>query len=185
MNTDRDIKRRLGTTLGLTAFVIVGAAIASSIGEDREYSATHDPDLYPSSGEIYPSKNEISVEQLSKKELSRKQLEEEGYDCAIIPEGSHLTQELRVRGAPGIDPGPYGIVHEDGDIQRFGTYSDLPSLVFPKEYFCIKKVEPQSSSINPKEPHGVIFDGHNKQQNEEFNKKSRKIQASIRTRNWF
>lgn len=111
--------------------------------------------------------------------------EENEWDCAPIPKGSWLTQELRVRGAPGIDPGPYKIIHSDGSVQKFETYDELPNLVYPGEEFCIKKIEPHSFNIKPAESHGVVFESSIKHQNNLLAQRSLNIHASIRAKQGF
>jgi hypothetical protein len=108
----------------------------------------------------------------------------EGWDCASIPEGGSLTNELRERGTPGIDPGPYKLTRRDGTVEHYTEYNQLPNLVYPGEEFCIK-VEPQSFNIDPQVKHGVVFENFNKQQNQKLAQNSINTQASIKARQGF
>jgi len=109
---------------------------------------------------------------------------EEGYDCEPIPKGSWLIRELRERGAPGIDEGPYILIRRGGLVETYETYSELPSLVYPNEQFCIKRRG--SSSIIPEKEHGVIFENNRRAQNNKtFQQKSLEITSRLRAKQGF
>ena len=110
--------------------------------------------------------------------------EESEWDCAPIPKGSWLTQELRRRGRPGIDPPPYQLRRRGGKVKTYESYQKLPDLVYPGETFCIKK-DKGSSLIDPGKDSGTIYDRSLKSEIKGFERKSERIQASIRSKQGF
>ena len=107
------------------------------------------------------------------------------WDCSPIPEGSWLTNELRKRGEPGIDPGPYKIIHLNGTVHDFQEYGDLPNLVYPGQEFCIKKVEPNSLNINPDSQNKIVYEKTVRSENKKLLSKSLNIVSSIREKQGF
>jgi hypothetical protein len=123
-----------------------------------------------------PSKGELDqiLEDLKKK----------GYMCRTIYEGDWLTQMLREGFGPGIDQGPYALVHRDGRIDRYDSYDQLPSAVFPNEQFCVE-VDDQSSIPPTIGSHGVIFQAPNLTQLAVFKQQSLQIRAALRSKHGF
>lgn len=166
------IDRRV--SLGFALIVGVGGPLALGIYSGRE-PKPEDTRLQPPKTLPFETPEDLMSQKV-------KQVESEGFDCEPIPKDSWLIQELRVRGTPGIDPGPYKIIHLDGSVQYFQKYGQLPNLVKPGEEFCIKKVEPQSFEIDQNKRRGVVFD---RTQNKMFVQNSINIQALIRVKQGF
>jgi hypothetical protein len=179
---NKELKLRMYTVIGIGG-TFACLAIALSVNDNSNTQPTLKSPSSPSDGRPAESAD-LLPQQVSSSELKAlvDRVEEEGFDCEPIPDDSWLTQELRKRGAKGIDPGPYKIIHKDLTIQDFPEYSDLPNLVYPEEQFCIKKVEPQSFNINPAVKHGVVFERSNRSLNNMFTQNSGNIQAQIRAK---
>ncbi len=189
MNPERKRQTTLiSTELGFTVLWLYLACL-SGCEENRQQLSTLTPPQPP--GESSKGRDLLptlpSVKPETRMEELVNQIEEEGYNCEPIPKGSWLTQELRKRGAPGIDEGPYKIIRRGGKVETFETYDQLPNLVYPGEQFCIK--ENGSSSIIPGKNHGVIFEWNNmpfvRTQNRAFQQKSQEITSRLRAKQRF
>lgn len=124
----------------------------------------------------------VTVSVAEEKAQKIAKLQAEGYHCVTLEKGDWLTQILREEGAPGIDSGPYVVVHNDATKQEFETYYDLPNDVFPKEGFCFKDEKGETLLPSKPESHGVVFDKAIRQENRRFVQRSMNIQASTRSK---
>jgi hypothetical protein len=168
-------RRQVG--LGVSAVVVVTGVIALAIyGEQHKGPETS----LPQNNLSVPAEGyeDIPVEPPSQSSL------EDGWDCAPVPKGSWLTQELRTRGAPGIDPGPYKLKRRNGKVKIYSEYNQLPSLVYPGEIFCIQE-NSQSLNLDTTKPHGVVYEKAVRRQNDQFAQSSRNVQALIRVKQGF
>jgi hypothetical protein len=170
--TAKETRLDIGTAVFITTALCIIGAIATQVSENSEPITSQDNILIPTN-DIYVNPNF---------DFTQPTPELPGYfdwDCEPIPKGSWLFQELRIRGVPGIDPGPYIVIHKDGSQQYFDNLEDLPDLVYPDESFCIPKRNTQTNLLESERKHTVIYES-DKAQLKTANKNSINVVAKIR-----
>lgn len=172
------------TGTGVTALMFFLAA-RSLQEETNKQTFGLSPSSIPAEAYEYPFPPTLRASPKNLKEKRVAELEAESYSCYTIREGDWLTKILREEGAPGIDPGPYALVHNNGEVQKFPNYWGLPNLVYPGEIFCFQTHE--ESFIGPHNKRGIVYQdfSHNPAIRSRLNQRSLEIQAAIRSKQGF